>query len=128
MTISLQNELPFGCSIAFREILFAEALAIRHPHPDELLIRNARILRQQDLLLIGHLLQVETYFLYALALHGDFDISSFVFKRGTRREDKQSFQAFKEDLEQKRQEAFNYPLFLGIVYLIVAALIAYLIL
>lgn len=65
---------------------------------------------------------------YALALHGDFDISSFVFKRGTRREDKQSFQAFKEDLEQKRQEAFNYPLFLGIVYLIVAALIAYLIL
>ena len=65
---------------------------------------------------------------YALALHGDFDVSAFVFKRGARREDNQSFQAFREDLEQKRQEAFNYPLFLGIVYLIAAALIAYLIL
>ena len=62
---------------------------------------------------------------YALALRGDFDISAFVMRRGMKRDDMQNFQKYKDDRIKKRKAAFNYPLFLGILYLIVSAVIAY---
>lgn len=65
---------------------------------------------------------------YSSILHGDYDISRFVFDRGARKEKKESFAAFKQNQKQKRAEAFNYPLFLGIVYLLAAAFIVYVIL
>ena len=63
--------------------------------------------------------------LYAMVLHGDFDISGFVFKRGQREEVKQSFAEYMNEIKERRKESFNYPLFLSIVYLMIAALIAY---
>ena len=76
---------------------------------------------------------------YGLVLHGDFDISGFVLKRGMRRgirhpdmqdlrEKPQSFDAYMAEKKEKREEAFNYPLFLGIVYILAAIFIAYVIL
>ena len=62
---------------------------------------------------------------YALVLRGDFDISAFVMRRGMKRDDMQNFQKYKDDRIKKRKAAFNYPLFLGILYLIVSAVIAY---
>ena len=62
---------------------------------------------------------------YALALRGDFDISAFVMRRGMKRDDTQNFQKYKDDRNKKREASFNYPLFLGILYLIVSAVIAY---
>ena len=62
---------------------------------------------------------------YALALRGDFDISAFVMRRGMKRDDMQNFQKYKDNRNKKRKAAFNYPLFLGILYLIVSAVIAY---
>ena len=62
---------------------------------------------------------------YALVLRGDFDISAFVMRRGMKRDDMQNFQKYKDDRNKKRKAAFNYPLFLGILYLIVSAVIAY---
>lgn len=62
---------------------------------------------------------------YGMVLHGDFDISSFVFRRGARKNAEQSYSAYRENQKEEREEAFNYPLFLGIVYLIASAVIAY---
>ena len=63
--------------------------------------------------------------IYALALRGDFDISSFVMRRGMKRNDTINYAKYKEDQTKKREAAFNYPLVLGILYLIIAAIIAY---
>ena len=63
--------------------------------------------------------------IYALALRGDFDISSFVMRRGMKRNDTINYVKYKEDQTKKREAAFNYPLVLGILYLIIAAIIAY---
>ena len=63
--------------------------------------------------------------IYALALRGDFDISSFVMRRGMKRNDTINYAKYKEDQTKKREAAFNYPLYLGILYLIIAAIIAY---
>ena len=65
---------------------------------------------------------------YALYLKGDFDVSGFFFKRSTQKEPKQSYYEYMEETIIKREEAFNYPLFLGLVYLAAAILIAYVIL
>lgn len=62
---------------------------------------------------------------YALVLHGDFDVSGFLMRRGIRSEDPQSYQAYRKSQKEKREDAFNYPLFLGILYLAVSAVIAF---
>ena len=62
---------------------------------------------------------------YSLYLHGDFDISSFFLKRGVKKDDKQSYEAYMADRKEKREAAFNYPLFLGIVYILIAIVISY---
>ncbi len=62
---------------------------------------------------------------YSLVLHGDFDIATFALNRGMRKDMKQDFRAFKEDKDEEREEAFNYPLFLGLAYYAVALIIAY---
>lgn len=65
--------------------------------------------------------------LYSLYLHGDFDITSFLFRRGVQRGQarRQSFETFKANRREERENSFNYPLFLGLVYIIVALVLAY---
>ena len=65
---------------------------------------------------------------YSLVLHGDFDISGYMLRRGFRKQEKQSFDAYMEDKKREREEAFNYPLFLALVYFAAAVFIAYIIL
>ena len=64
---------------------------------------------------------------YRLYQRGDFDISGFVLKRGVQRNQtkKQSFDTYMDDKKQEREESFNYPLFLGLVYIAVALVRAY---
>ena len=62
---------------------------------------------------------------YSLVLHGDFDISGFVLKRGLERKEKQSFTAYMEDRKQEREDAFNYPLFLSALYFAAVLILAY---
>ena len=63
--------------------------------------------------------------IYALLLRGDFDISGFLMHRGMHVNTEETYKMFKESQKQKREDAFNYPLFLGILYLIVSAVIAW---
>lgn len=62
---------------------------------------------------------------YALVLRGDFDLSGFVFNRGLQRRGGQSYETYKANRREEREAAFNYPLFLGILYLLVSAVLAY---
>ncbi len=71
--------------------------------------------------------------IYALFLHGDFDISGYLLRRGmTRRnrrfqtkdgepeEPKMNYYTYLANLYEKREEAYNYPLLIGILYLIIS--------
>lgn len=62
---------------------------------------------------------------YSFYLHGDFDISSFVMRRAQSNAPKQTFEAYKANQKERREASFNYPLFLGIVYIAVSLIIAY---
>ena len=62
---------------------------------------------------------------YSLVLHGDFDVAAFALKRGVKKDMKQDYRAFRENRVKEREEAFNYPLFLGLAYFAVALILAY---
>ena len=62
---------------------------------------------------------------YSMVLHGDHDIGAFTVSKLSKKADKQSFKAFMENQREKRADAFNYPLFLGVVYFLVSIVIAY---
>ena len=56
---------------------------------------------------------------------GDIDISGLAFLRGLRGGGK-NYDAYRADRTEEREDAFNYPLFLGILYLLAGAVIAWL--
>ena len=47
-----------------------------------------------------------------------------LLRRGMKQGEK-NFDAYESDMKEKREAVFNYPLFLGLLYLIVAAVVAY---
>ena len=85
---------------------------------------NKLLLFTNAITIIGALLLVLGIF-YSFFLHGDFDRTSYVFQRGLSKGIVKSYEAFQEDSKQNREESFNYPLWLGILYLVVAAIITF---
>ena len=77
--------------------------------------------------IIGALLIVIGIF-YSFSLHGDFDRISYVFQRGISKNVVKPYEDMQKENEEKRENSFNYPLFLGILYIIASAIIVYAIL
>lgn len=103
--------------------------AYRSPDHQLLIFTNALTIIACVLLILG--------IIYSMVLHGDFDISSYFYQRSVRAirhfflrrgkdEDPQKeFLDYLSDSKEEREESFNYPLLLGIVYLIGSAVVAY---
>ena len=98
-------------------LAYPAARALTAPRNKLLLFTDAMTIIAMVLLVCG--------IVYALVLRGDFDISGFAFIRGLRGGGK-NYDAYQADRKEEREEAFNYPLFLGILYLLAAAVIAWL--
>ena len=77
--------------------------------------------------IIGALLILIGIF-YSFILHGDLDRTKYVFSRGFAKGIVKPYDVYEREEEKSREDAFNYPLFLGVVYLAVSAFIAYVLL
>lgn len=62
---------------------------------------------------------------YGMLLHGDFDVTGYLIKRATEKTPTETYEVYKENKKEKRADSFNYPFFLGVLYLIVSIVIAY---
>ena len=111
-------------NIRLRPLLVHMIITLSYPAVKAFVSPGARLRIFTDAVTYIALVLVIGGIIYAMVLHGDFDISGFVFKRGARK-NKQTFEAYMADRKAKREEAFNYPLFLGLVYLAGALVIAY---
>ena len=60
---------------------------------------------------------------YAMILHGDFDITEYVARRSLRKGDVKPFQAFRDDKKEERKDRANYPFFTGVLLLLAAAVL-----
>lgn len=59
----------------------------------------------------------------SLVVHGDFDITEYVARRAVNKKHMKSYEAFKADKQEKREDHFNYPLLTGIFMIVVSALL-----
>ena len=78
-----------------------------------------------DSLFITSLILIALGVISVFIRFGDFDITGYVFRRGVKK-DVKSFREYKKDKEDERKETFNYPLFFGLVFLLVSGLVAFL--
>ena len=100
-------------------------VTLLYPAARALTAQGEKLLLFTDTMTIIALVLVVCGIVYALILRGDLDVSGFVFTRGLRHGEGKSYRAYREDRKEEREEAFNYPLFLGILYLLAAAVIAW---
>ena len=97
-----------------------------------------RLLRFANAVTIVGLILLVVGVVYSMNLHGDFDISRYYIQRGMRStfrfytpkrgemlDSKEGPAEFLNDLKEKRANAFNYPLFLGIIYVLVSVVLVY---
>lgn len=122
-------------NIRIRPLISHLIVTLAYPAVKAIISSDHRLLIFTDAMTIIAFLMLAGGVFYALFLHGDFDISGYVLKRGMRRgiklqqeEQPQSFADYAAAKKEKREEAFNYPLFLGIVYILAAIFISYVIL
>ena len=108
-----------------KPLLIHLIITIAYPAARALTAENNRLTRFSDALtIIGGLLILVGLF-YSFYLHGDFDRTAYVFTRGVSSKVQKPFDAYIEDKNKDREDAFNYPLCLGIVYTLVSLLISY---
>ena len=106
-------------------LLVQMLLTLAYPAIKAFTAENNRLQVFTDVLTIIALLLLFFGVFYSLYLHGDFDLGGYFILRQVRKESKKDYQAYKEDKKEEREAAFNYPLFLGLVYFAVSAIIAY---
>ena len=100
------------------------AVTLAYPAFKALTAERNRLLVFTDAMTVIALALLVCGVVYALILKGDLDLSGFVVGRGLGREGK-SYRAYKADRQEERAAAFNYPLFLGLVYLAASAALAW---
>ena len=119
-----------------RMLLTHVVISMGYPAVRALLAQENRLMLFTDALTIVGLILLVVGIIYAMILHGDFDISTYLLQRGLRSfkfgprrgeaaDPNQSPQEFLQEAREKRADAFNYPLFLGILYVLVSVVIAF---
>ena len=84
-----------------------------------------RLLLFTNALTIISLLLIVVGIFYSFILHGDLDRARYTFSRGLTNGIVKPFDVYEKEVKKDREDAINYPLWLGILYLIVSAVLAY---
>ena len=111
-----------------RLLLVHMIVTLGYPAARALTAEQNRLLIFTDAMTVIACVLVICGIIYSLVLHGDFDRSGYVLMRSARANHEKSYQAYMDDKKEERKEAFNYPFFLGIVYLIASVIIGYIVL
>ena len=111
-------------NIKLRVVIRHLVITLAYPAIRAFSAESNRLMLFCDALTIVGLVLVILGIFYSLALHGDFDRTKFVFLRGLNRTSS-PYEKYSKDSEQKREDSFNYPLFLGLFYVLGSVIIAY---
>ena len=110
-------------NIKIRTLVIAVPLTLAYPIIKALISSANQLMIFADSLLIISLVLILMGVLFTFSRFGDFDVTRYIFKRGTDKNAK-SFGEYKKDRENERSETFNYPLFFGLVYLALSIFIS----
>lgn len=114
--------------IKIRVLIVHLIITLAYPAAKAFISENNRLMIFSDALTIIAFILIALGIGYTFVLHGDFDRAGFYFLHGIKNTHVQTYRDYAEEAKEKREDAFNYPLFLGIVYLLVSVFIAYVVL
>lgn len=123
-------------NMKLKPLLTHVAFTLAYPVAKSFTIERNRLLYFDNLLSIVSMLLLIAGILYNMSLNGLFDVTAYYARRGfrsfTQRGEqlniKEPIGEYLRQAKERREGAFNYPLFLGIVYLLIALFIAYVLL
>ena len=115
-------------NIKIRVFIVHLVITLFYPVAKALISEYNRLLIFSDSLTIIGLLLIALGIGYTFVLHGDFDRTGFVFMRGMKSKEPKTYREYTDDAESKREDAFNYPLFLGILFILVSVFMTYVVL
>jgi hypothetical protein len=123
--------------IKLRPLITHLIISLAYPMVKVFTATDNRLLIFMNILTIVGLLLMVIGIIYSMNLHGDFDISRYYLKRGVRSfrmfapppseemKQKQNPAEYLDECRKKREDAFNYPLFLGIIYVLISVVVVY---
>ncbi len=110
-------------NIRLTNVIIVSMFILTYPLLKSLTSEGNKALIFLDAMTITSLGMVIFGVIYNLYLKGDFDASKFVIQRNLFRKNT-TYETYSANEQEKRKDSFNYPLFLGIVYLCIAYLAA----
>lgn len=114
---------PFK-NFKFSSFIANFSFAISYPIIKTIVTDGNKMVIFSDTILIMALVFIIVGVIYSFVLHGDLDITSFVAKRTLSRNSNLSYEKFTEDNKNKRKGSFNYPIFVGIVCIIISYIVS----
>ncbi|MBO4218962.1 MAG: DUF3899 domain-containing protein [Erysipelotrichaceae bacterium] len=110
-------------NVNFTSIIIVSMFVLCYPFLKALTSQSNRLLVFLDALTINSLLMVLFGMIYHLHLKGDFDATAYFIHNSSSKQHI-SYDDFCAQRQEKRKGSFNYPLFLGLFYLVVSYLAA----
>ena len=98
-------------------VIIISMFVLTYPILKALTSSSRKLLVFLDSLTITSLMMLAAGVIYHLYLKGDFDSFRYVLVRNVARKDV-TYDTYLANLEEKRKDSFNYPLFLGLFYLV----------
>ena len=114
-------------NVKVRNLLICITIGIIYPIIAYTSSENNKMLALINSLFITGIVYIAIGVLYSFILHGDMDITEyFVLSKARTRSDgsKIPFEEFKKSKEENREGKFNYPLLVGILLVITAAILS----
>ena len=108
-------------NIRLTNVIIVSMFILTYPLLKSLTSEGNKALIFLDAMTITSLGMVIFGVIYNLYLKGDLDASKFIIQRNLFKKNV-SYETYAANEEEKRKDSFNYPLFLGIVYLCIAYL------
>lgn len=107
----------------FKFISFIEVLIVSliYPLAKVFLSTSQKLIIFSDVTFITSLILIILGIIYCLYLKGDYDFSLLLLNRVTKKD--QNDKAFLQNEKEKREKSFNYPLFIGIIELIISVIV-----
>lgn len=103
--------------LKFKNLICCLFITLAYPAIKALRAETNKLLLFTDSLTVIGFIMLILGILYNLSLKGDFDRTRYILDRSLFKNVKGQ-DAYMEDLKKDREESFNYPLWLGIFYIV----------
>lgn len=109
-------------NLNFKTLIITLIIFLIYPILKAIFSNNHLVALSDSMLIIG-LISIIIGIFNSAVLHGDYDISSYLAHRKKFKNDNIDFKTYANEQKEKRKDSFNYPLLIGIIFLIISVIV-----